>query len=463
MSIPPGSGNSAGSSSPGPSTVQSANSIDRLKSSWRNPDRRRTLIFGFGLVGVAVLLLIVAATQLLSGGEPPTPAPTPIPTCVGPSCPPPQPRNRVPAKLHVRNQTFEIEHVAVPKGKWTAGTDEGKAEWVFGTVVNYLVGLPNTQKNKDLLQAISEADVITLEMADGQTMQFKFEARQSVAPENKDIFAQQRPGLTLILLGDDDGQRLVVTSGYDVASEPNTAVTNNVVAINTPVEIGPVRVKALNGRLVENAPGIPVGSAFYLVDFTVENIGEDALNVGDFTYELMDYARQKYPSFDTASNLGPNPPPGGQLLPGLSSTFMVGFKVPSNITGPVLTWSFKPESSFKAQANVAVPLVGPTPTPDPRTQARVQISQAYYTPDQSEIIIVGGISNPSTALIPITPSDIVLKTPEGVLATLATTEPAMPWRLGPGDTLNFTLSFDSLPSNTALLTILSDSFELTLR
>jgi hypothetical protein len=363
----------------------------------------------------------------------------------------------------VRNRTFEVEHVAVPKGKWTAGTDQDKAEWVFGTVVNYLLGLANTQENKDLLQAISEADVITLEMADGQTMQFKFEARQNVAPENKDIFAQQRPGLTLILLGDDDGQRLVVTGGYDVASEPNTAITNNVVAINTPVEIGPVRVKALNGRLVENAPGIPVGSAFYLVDFTVENIGEDALNVGDFAYELMDYARQKYPPFDTASNLGPNPPPGGQLLPGLSGTFMVGFKVPSNITGPVLTWSFKPDSAFKVQANVAVPLVGPTPTPDPRTQARVQISQAYFTPDQSEMVIVGGIFNPTNALIPVTPSDIVLGTPDGVLATLNSSEPALPWRLAPNDNQVFTLRFSRLPSGTAILKILDSSFELTLQ
>jgi hypothetical protein len=222
-------------------------------------------------------------------------------------------------------------------------------------------------------------------------------------------------------------------------------------------------VKALNGRLVENAPGIPVGSAFYLVDFTVENIGENALNVADFAFELMDYARQKYKLSETASKLGPNPPPGGQLLPGLSGTFTTGFEVPSNITGPILTWMFKPDVSFKGQAAVAVPLVGPTPTPDPRSQASVQISQAYYTSDQSGIIIAGSVTNPTSALIPVGTADIVLSTPEGILATLNSAEPALPWRLGPGDTLNFTLSFSRLPSTAAILKILNNSFELTLQ
>jgi hypothetical protein len=463
MSISSDSGNAAGSTPPRPPAVQSATPLNRLKSSWSDPAKRPMLIFGFGAVGVAFILLIIALTQMFPASEPAAPVPTPLPTCVGPNCPQTPPKNRVPDKLHVRDRTFEIDPVAVPKGKWTAGSGEGQVEWVFGTVVNYLLGLPNTPENKDLLEALSEADTITLEMADGQTVGFKFEARQLVAPENKDVFAQQRPGLTLILLGDDGEQRLVVVSGYDVANEPNTAVTNNVVAINTPVEIGPARVKALNGRLVENAPGIPVGSAFYLVDFTVENVGEEALNASDFVLELMDFARQKYKLSDTASKLGPHPPPGGQLLPGLSGTFMSGFEVPSNITGPVLTWSFKPNSSYKTQANVAVPLIGPTPTPDPRSQARVQITQAYFTPDQSEMIIVGGISNPTGALIPVTPSAISLSTPEGILATLNSTEPALPWRLGPGDTLNFTLRFSRLPSGMAVLKILNNSFELTLQ
>jgi hypothetical protein len=437
--------------------------IDRLRASWSNPSKRPTLIFGFGAVGIAVVLLLVAALQLLGDAESSEPTPTPTPACVGPNCPIAQPGPLVPKRLYVRDQTFDLAPVAVQKGKWPTGTDDANATWVFGTLVNYLIGLPNTPENKDLMQALSEADQITLELSDGQTMDFKFDAQQLVSPNNDEIFAQQHPGLTLVLLGDDGAQRLVVTASYDVNSEANRTVPGNVVSINTPVEIGDVRVKALNGRLVENAPGIPVGSAFYLVDFTAENIGESALNAADFVLELMDYARQKYKPSETASQLGPNPPPGGQLLPGLSGTFTAGFEVPSNITGPILTWIFRPGASFKGQAAVAVPLVGPNPTPDPRSQARVQISQAYYTPDQSQIVIVGSIANPTPALIPVGPADIVLGTPDGVLATLSSTEPIMPWRLGPGDNLNFTLTFSRLPSTAAILRILNNSFELTLQ
>jgi len=437
--------------------------INRLKSSWNNPSKRPMLIFGFGAVGIAVILLLVAITQLMGGAASATPVPTPAPTCVGPNCPISQPSPLVPKKLHVRDRTFDITPVAVQKGKWPVGAGDDNATWVFGTLVNYLIGLPNNSENKDLLQALSEADQISLELSDGQLVEFKFDAQQLVSPDNEEIFAQHHPGLTVLLLGDDGAQRLVVTANYDVSSEANRTVPSNVVALNTPIEIGDVRVKVLNGRLVENAPGIPVGSAFYLVDFTAENIGTDALNVSDFVFELMDYARQKYKLSDTASRLGPNPPPGGQLLPGLSGTFTTGFEVPSNITGPRLTWIFKPDAAFKGQASVAVPLVGPTPTPDPRSQARVQISQAYYTSDQSEVIVVGSVTNPTGALIPVGTADIVLSTPEGVLATLNSADPILPWRLSPGDTLNFTLRFGRLPPAAAILKILNNSFELTLQ
>jgi hypothetical protein len=417
------------------------------------------LLFGFGAVGVAAVLLVVALAQLLGiGSTPVVPAPTPTPTCIGANCVQAQPPNPVPHKLYVRDREFEIEPVAVPKGNWTAGGGEGKIEWVFGSLVNVLLGLPNTAENADLLQALSAEDKITLELADGQRREFVFDAQQRVSPDNQEIFSQQHPGLTLILLGDDGEQRLVVTANYDVNSEGSTVAGSNLVAINTPVEIGPVRVKVLNGRLVENAPGIPVGSAFYLVDFIVENISEDALNNADFGLELMDYARQRYKVSDTASKLGPNPAPAGQLLPGLSSTFTVGFEVPSNITGPILTWLFKPTPKFATQANVAVPLLGPTPTPEPRAQAQVQVTQAYFTPDQSELIFAGSIVNPTNLLIPIGPSDFVLTTPDGVLATLISAEPALPWRIAPGDTINFTLHFSRLPSNEARLKILNSSF-----
>ncbi len=421
------------------------------------------LFLGFGAVGIALILLLVAITQVIGPGKPSGPTPTPDTGCTINCGAPAQVSAVVPKRLHVRDRTLDILPVAVPKGDWKPTAQEGQAEWVYGTLVNYLVGLPDTTENKDMLQALKEGDPLTVELSNGQTLEFKFSERRLVSPQSTDIFAQQRPGLTLAILGDNGSDRVVVRANYVVESEGGKTVPSNVVAINTPVDIGVTRVKALNGRLVENAPGIPVGSAFYLVDFTVENIGSDPLDVSTFQIELRDYTGQKYKVSDTASKLGPNPPPTGQLLPGLSATFTSGFEVPSNITGPVLAWSFKPNETFQVPASVAVPLVGPTPTPDPRAEVVVHITQAYYNPDQSELNIVGGVTNPTGVLIPVGESDISLGTPDGIFATLVGADPPLPWRVSPNTSLNFTLRFSRLPSATAILKILNNSFELTLR
>jgi hypothetical protein len=233
--------------------------------------------------------------------------------------------------------------------------------------------------------------------------------------------------------------------------------------INTPIELGGAKVTVISARLVVNAPGVQVGSAFYMVDFTVENIGTDVLDAANFVVELQDYANQKYRPSDTASAIGPNPSPKGQILPGIAAPFTSGFEVPANVTGPVLVWAFKPNAQFKAQASVAVPLIGPTPTPDPRTKLVVQITQAYFNTDQTEMIIVGGVGNTTGVPVSLNASDISLSSPEGVLAAIRGSEPPLPFNIGPAQTLSFSLRFSRLPGASAILKVLLTSFQLNLQ
>jgi hypothetical protein len=200
-----------------------------------------------------------------------------------------------------------------------------------------------------------------------------------------------------------------------------------------------------------------------MVDFTVENIGADALDAANFVVELQDYANQKYRVSEAASALGPNPAPKGQILPGIAVPYTTGFDVPANVTGPVLVWNFKPSAQFKAQASVAVPLVGPTPTPDPRTKLVVQITQAYFNTEQTEMIIVGGIGNTTGVPVSINASDISLFTPEGVPAAIRGSEPPLPFNVGPGQTLAFSLRFSRLPGTSAILKVLLTSFQLNMQ
>ena len=74
----------------------------------------------------------------------------------------------------------------------------------------------------------------------------------------------------------------------------------------------------------------------------------------------------------------------------------------------------------------------------------------------------GGFDNPTASTVVVSTADISLSTPEGILATLRGSEPALPWNLGPGQNQTFTLRFSRLPGNSATLKVLFSSFELSL-
>jgi hypothetical protein len=415
---------------------------------------------GLAAVGLALILVILALSQV-SGTSQPIIKPTPADAgCVVNCGPNSQAASNLPKVLHIRGRSILINPISLSDGQWKSSSEAGRAEWVYGTLINYLVGLSASTENSDMLKALGATDEISIDLANGQSLRFKFEGRQLVTANATEIFAQTKPGLTIILLGENSDQRMVITASYIADSEVGKPAPGGYAQINTPIDIGGARVTVLSARLVYNAPGIQVGSAFYLVDFSVENIGTTPLDVSGFQIQLQDYAQQKYSLSTAASALGPNPAPKGTLQPGSLATFMSGFEVPTNVTGPVLVWIFSPQANFKAQANVAVPLIGPTPTPDPKTKVAVQITQAYYTPDQTELVIVGGIGNTAGAPIAVSAADISLRTPEGVLAQLQSAEPGLPWNLGPGQNQTFTLRFARLPGSSATLKILLATFEL---
>lgn len=434
---------------------------NRLKASWTDPARRPVLLLGFGAVALSIVLLVVALTQL--SPKPTEVKPTPTSSCAINCGPGPQTSQPIPKTLRLRSRSKSLVPVNVDKGDWKPTAEIERAEWVYGTLVNYVIGLPASQENSDMLQAMSEADEIVLDLSNGQSLTFQYTGRQFVSAGSTDIFAQTRPGLTLVLLGDNTDQRVVVNANYVPDSEVGKAVPSSLAQINTPIELGGAKVTVTSARLVVNAPGVTVGSAFYMVDFIVENIGADPLDAAGFIVELQDYANQKYRVSEAASSIGPNPAPKGQILPGIAVAFTSGFDVPANVTGPVLVWNFKPNVQFKAQASVAVPLVGPTPTPDPRTKLVVQITQASFNADQTEMTIVGGVGNTSGVPVTINASDISLSTPDGVFATIRGSEPSLPFNVGPGQTLSFSLRFSRLPGTSAVLKVLLNSFQLNMQ
>ena len=441
---------------------------ESLSSALLAPQRRLILTGAAGgvifLALVCVALVIVLATRKSTpGGVGPsslTPAQgTSIPGSIviglGGSVPLSQ---TMPSALELKDQKFDVIPVEVTKGAWPyqRGTPN-KAVWVFGTLINYVVGLEANSDNTTLLQSLTEADSIKLTTPGGKTLSFRYSGRQWVTVDKTDVFRQLRPGLTLVLLGEKGDQRLVVSASYVAESEP-TPIGITTAKTGTPVEVSGARVTTLGGRLVKNVEGLPAGSAYYLVDFSVTASGSDVLDASLFQMELLDAAGKRYTLSIPASQASSYGPPGGQLLPETTLTATAGFIVPEALPGVNVFWIFSPTPDGPP-ARFQLSIAAPTPTPEPRAFVTVQVIQARYSNDATEIVINGGIGNTAKEPVTVSLSDINLQA--GVtLVPVTSTEPELPWTLQPGQNLAFTVHFARPPAGTAILRMMQSSFEL---
>jgi hypothetical protein len=436
------------------------------------PQRRFILIGGAGglifLALVCVALGIVLASRSRSpstarGGTPtPLPAsPAPPPIISGPSGSVPLTLT-APSLLEVKGHKFEIIPVEVTKGTWSYPRNTlatTKAVWVYGTLVNYVIGLEANSDNTALLRGITEADPIKLTALSGKVFSFRYSGSQWVTVDKTDVFRQMRPGMTLVLLGEKGDQRWVVSAIYVAADE--VVPPGDVVArVGTLVNVSGAQVMALGGKLVKNVAGLPAGSAYYLADFTVTGSGGGVLDASLFQMELVDASGKRYAMSVPASLAGSYGPPGGQLLPGTTLTATAGFVVPESLPGTSVIWTFSPQSGALSPARFQLPIADMPPTPEPRDLVVVQLTGARYSSDATQVIVSGGIGNTSKQAVTVSLSDINLQA-GGSLVPVKSTDPQLPWALQPGQNLAFTIQFARPPAGTATFRMMQSSFELS--
>ena len=88
--------------------------------------------------------------------------------------------------------------------------------------------------------------------------------------------------------------------------------------------------------------------------------------------------------------------------------------------------------------------------------------RATITPDLSNLIIVGQLTNIGVQPLVIAPEDISLRTPAGSDYLLLATNPPFPWTVPPNQTLQFAVTYQRpIGSASAVFTILSQPFELS--
>ncbi len=414
---------------------------------WSDPSHRPRLILA-GIAGVlAVIVVLLLATR---GGEPSlTPTPTPADL------------NAWPLSVSIKGATFQIVPVSVSDGRWritNAGAES--AEWIYGTVVNYVIGLYPGDATTELIDGLVTGDPVMLKMSNGADLNFQVSDRKRVpADAVAELFEQSRPGITLVVLGEGGEERFAISGLYDVDRESTTIGATGLVRVGEQVELGNWRVIVLSGQLAADTAN-PT-QAYYYVNFTVEYLGADPISADTFDVRLIDGVRVEYIIDREVSSNGAYDPPGGPIAPHNRTSFTAGYRVAANVPGPSLVWVFKPTPDETHPARFEVPLVKPTPTPAPITQITAQVNGASLNEDQTLLVINGGVSNPNPQTVTIGQVDVSLSTPDNVFSDLRGVEPPLPWVIEPEQTLAFRLQFTRPPGFTAILRIVALQFELS--
>ncbi|MCL5999765.1 MAG: hypothetical protein M1546_27435 [Chloroflexi bacterium] len=439
---------------------------------WDDPRGRPLILVSLlALVGVCALSCFILSVALLS--NPPTPGPIGATAVVGPTAPitaaliinannTPIPPG-VPNRLTIGNATLDVVPVRPDdQGQWQYDRNAQKtAFWVVGTLVNYVMGLPASDENRALLDSLVPNDLLVLDTSVG-TLRYRMAQTETIkVDEQGPLRNQSYPQLTLMLLNENGDERHAIVAHYTDEGTPNSLTP-----IGVPINLGDVRVTALNSRMLPGTTvGLPADQNYYQVNIQVTSLITRHLDASQFTAQLIDAAGNRY----SISSQGSFASGGagwtqGALSPGDTISATAGFEVPANMPGPKLEWSFTTEADNPYLARVIIPYeqiaVAPTSAPTAAPIAEVTILNVSITPEGNELRIVGTVRNTTGDFLPVSLRDLSLDS-NGTLSPLNASLPAFPWSITAGETLAFQLTFARPPGGTsAVFTMFGQSFEI---
>ena len=440
---------------------------------WDDPRARPLLLISLLLfVGVCAVACFIVGLVLISERNAlgnlfntaptgPTSTPEPITKTVnivvnGTPLPP-----AVPTELTVGSNGYKIEALMLDDQQQWRGYDAAKKKtgyWAAGTMVNYVIGLPTSEDNKALFDSLKQDDLIFLTTGVGN-LRYRVSEIGSIKDDDATALRDQSsPRVTLILLGEGNGERRVVIGSYT-----DEAVANELTAIGVPINLGDVKVIVTGQRLLPgNQVGLAPGKNYYQVNLQVTNLVTRVVDGGQFFTELVDGAGNKYAFSDPGSGAaGAAGWAKGALQPKGQSgdviTITAGFEVPDGMAGPSLTWQFALDDSAPEVAKVSIPykplFVQPTLVPTRAPRADVKIVNANISPEGNELRIVGEIANLTAEPLTISLADIKLDTAAGQPIALNQSIPPLSpaWTINPGATLPFQLNFIRPPAGTEVI------------
>lgn len=438
--------------------------------------QNKPLLFGvvgaviLGLGGLCVIcILAVMLMRELRQDETATVVPEPTPTALV-SLPTSQPQVSVssgsgiisvtlgiPTSLRFGGAEFEVLTDSVnADGVWTpSASGEGKASWINNTVINYVLGLPPTDTNEALLTQLTPGDEIQL-ITNGRTsFTFAFFERNFVSANDRSVFAQRTPGITLLLLSPDGGDRLVVHGRALTAEDGNEP--RNVVNIGETTQLDNMQITADSAIYVADRTEIPAGFAFFQVDYTIQNVGLTALDTSTLQMTLVDELGNRYALNPAATQSGNYPILNGFLNANQSVNATAGYQVPLGLDSETVSWVVTNQETG-AQVFITLPFTGGETAVQ---GASIALFRAEVSNDLTSLHLGGQITNLGTQPLVITESDIQLTAPDGAVYLLLSTNPPLPWTVAPGQTVQFFVTYQRPQGGTAVFRVLNQEFQIT--
>ncbi len=124
-----------------------------------------------------------------------------------------------PETLEIDGAPFRVYPSAMDGGKWQYQTVEGTASWIGGTLINWSFGVPDLEVNMALFKRLEQAPdgdkEALLRMSGGVVRYFRLQTPTQVDRQQIEAFAQNQPGITIVLLGDEQGPRRWLLRGTE--------------------------------------------------------------------------------------------------------------------------------------------------------------------------------------------------------------------------------------------------------
>jgi len=306
------------------------------------------------------------------------------------------------------------------------------AVWIYGTVINYVVGVPYTTTNESLLAGIGSDARLTLTLDNGTALAFGAPQAQRIAATDLSPMAQDKPGLTVVVLGSDQASRLTVQARY--LPEESTFASGQ--------RVDGLEVEVLNSSI----PTKVDDTLYFVVDYQVTNNGAADSDPLFFDMSLEDGDGQRYMLNESATGWGEYGPLTAPIAPGETAVGSAGYIVPKDIQPPA-TWVFRNDATSANSARFVLPYAPPKlgpPEPD------VLLDDVFYDANRDVIVINGTVYNDGESDLVVTLDNVQLTSSQGN-GTVQATSPLLPWTVSPGDSQSFEIQFLPPPGVDAVM------------